>query len=185
MTIVKTANDFVAIAGNYQTHAIRWQLDAYQQSLQEHVKKHSSCSLCHLSGEVEFFLIDGQMPSQKSVESPILVCQYCMKLKLFDQYTLDYQGKDRLIYLPQLTQAELHHFYHVCHQLQNESGGQLKIKAIIAELQGLSLYLDELAGVPLSHPGGFVHFLHSASVDKEFLMNIRWLDGELLKSEFE
>ncbi|WP_119342946.1 hypothetical protein [Facilibium subflavum] len=183
-TIIKTAQDFVAIAGNYQTQKAFQQTKNYQTMLLDQKSKHQYCQGCHLAVDD----ITCQLVEVKTLKNSqyLLLCDYCAKLKLFDQYRLSYDGNDQLIYLPNMSQSELHHLYYACKKnLDDPEVDSFQAKELITELSSLAKYLDDVAGVNISHPGVFVHYYHQVEKSNKFLKDIRWFDGSLLQNKFE
>jgi len=99
------------------------------------------------------------------------------KCLLLDSYPLQYDGADRIIYLPEMTQAQL---LNTCRILfcQMEGGknseAAYNAKMTYAQLQDRAKWLDEKTESNLSNPGVFAHYINDKP-DPEVVNKCRWL----------
>lgn len=108
----------------------------------------------------------------------LTACVFCARCTLLDYYKLDYAGGDRIIYLPEMSQMQLHQ---LCRILFVEGAGDANseaaynAKAVMAKLMDRAVWLDEKAKCQLSHPGLFLYYLHDPGKKIDLINKLRWL----------
>uniref|UniRef100_UPI0013C3021C HNH endonuclease n=1 Tax=Facilibium subflavum TaxID=2219058 RepID=UPI0013C3021C len=105
-----------------------------------------------------------------------LVCQLCAKACLLDAYPLEYEGEDRILFLPELSQMQLNHLLRALQRLIDE--GEQKAfdaKLIYAQLLERAELLDQISNAKLSSPGIFVHYFNQKYCDQNFIKKLRFL----------
>ena len=142
------------------------------------------CCFCHFnSPKLEIINLDNDYGNNKKVNL-ISACELCAKCTLLDYYNLNYDGPDKIIYLPEISQEQLNQLCRIlfCHMQggdgdndssENESAYNAKI--VYAQLQDRAGYLDEKTKTNLSHPALFVHYQSSAKADPKLINRLRWL----------
>lgn len=120
-----------------------------------------------------------------NIESNLMTaCSLCAKCTLLDSYAIDYPGKDKMIYCPELSQEQVNQLSRMlmCHMYGADSDEIYNAKMTMAHLQDRAVWLDEKAGCQLSHPALFVHYMNAPKSDKALVNKIRWLPDP---SEYE
>ncbi|MCF6777447.1 type IVB secretion system protein IcmJDotN [Thiotrichales bacterium 19X7-9] len=173
---------FEATPGNYQRFSARKKSTLFQKVSSEVIERfHNSCAYCGISLAPEEFEIvninHNYTDNHKKNFAP--ACRLCTQSLLMDQYSTNYDGNDRMIYFPTMTQPQLNHFYRALwYHIKNKTkDAAFKSKELFAELTDASKTLNQVVGTELSHPGVFVHYLYGRSSDRQLLKKIRWLPG--------
>lgn len=137
-----------------------------------------ACRFCGYKGEtLEVINYDGNYQNNTS-KNLITACVFCARCTLLDYYKLDYAGGDRIIFLPELSQAQLNTLCQVlfCEGSgDSNSEGTYNAKIILSQLLDRANFLDEQAGCQLSHPGLFLYYLNSQSANPDLINKLRWL----------
>ena len=71
------------------------------------------CKFCGYQGEDLDIVNLNHDFKDNSINNLVPSCFFCMKPQLLDYYSIDYEGGDIMIYLPDMTQSELSHLYRV------------------------------------------------------------------------
>ena len=142
------------------------------------------CQFCHFeSSSLEVINMDNNY-SNNSENNLITACSLCAKCTLLDSYGIDYAGKDKIIYCPELSQEQMNQLSRLlmCHMFSSDSDEIYNAKMTMAQLQDRAAWLDEKAGCKLSHPALFVHYMNAPKSDKSLVGKLRWLPDP---SEYE
>lgn len=140
-------------------------------------RDHYTCQFCRFeSPSLEVINRDNNY-SNNIENNLVAACSLCAKCTLLDSYGIDYAGKDRMVYCPELSQEQLNHLSRLlmCHMYGKENDEIYNAKMTMAQLQDRAVWLDEKAGCHLSHPALFVHYMNSPKSDKGLIGKIRWL----------
>jgi intracellular multiplication protein IcmJ len=110
----------------------------------------------------------------------VTACSLSARCLLMDAYPLSYDGPDKIIYLPEMSQAQLLNLCRVLFCQAAESGEDgsettYNAKMIIAQLQDRANWMDEHLGVPLSNPGAFAYYINQQERDINLINRLRWL----------
>ncbi|WP_162902141.1 hypothetical protein [Facilibium subflavum] len=174
--------DFYPFSMGYKEYQAFSQTKQYQLLKEDVVQKlDARCSYCHICVD------EDEMP--KAIIAPTssgyntksehwyFYCSLCAKLRLFDRYSLPYDGKDQIIYLPEMSQIELNHLYRaVTKHINQKTPHSLKAKTYYAELASLSSALKDKNGLDLSQPGVLAFCLQNqAERITNVITNIRLL----------
>ena len=171
---------FEANPGNYQRFCARKKSPLFQKIRLEIIEHyHNTCRYCGIStdvSELEIVNIDHNY-SNNNKNNFATACQLCTQALLLDQYPINYQGNDRMIYFPSMTQIQLNHLYRALwYHIKNKTkDAAFKSKELVAELSDSAKTLDNVVGTQLSNPGIFVHYLYGKKSDRQLLKKIRWL----------
>lgn len=173
---------FEATPGNYQKFSARKKSALFQKVRTDIIKHcHNTCCYCGIVLDDEHLEVVNRNNnySENHKKNLVSACSLCTQVLLFDQYPTDYNGSDRMIYLPTITQAQLSHLYRaIWYHIKNKTkDAAFKSKELLAELTDAAATLDKVAGTELSHPGIFVHYLYGRRSDRQLLKKIRWLPG--------
>jgi intracellular multiplication protein IcmJ len=141
-------------------------------------RDHETCKFCGYQGRaLEVINYDNNYSNNKP-GNLITACVFCARCTLLDSYKLNYEGGDRIIYLPEMSQTSLNT---LCRVLFVEAAGEMtnegayNAKAILAQLLDRATLLDKNVGATLSHPGLFLFYLHSEKKNPAFVSKLRWL----------
>jgi intracellular multiplication protein IcmJ len=137
-----------------------------------------TCQYCQYSGpDLEVVNADFNY-AHNHPDNLVTACSLCAKVHFLDAYEMTYTGPDRMIYLPELTQIELHHVLRVLFCKSKQSGeSSYNAKMLLAQFQDRITWLDEKVGTQLSHPAVFANYLNQSSANAQLLARIRWLPG--------
>ena len=107
----------------------------------------------------------------------VTACSMAARCILLDNYNLDYSGPDKIIYLPEMTQAQLLNLIRIlfCQMSMGDSEAAYNARMIMAQLQDRAQHLDDKLGVKLSHPGHFTYYLNQKDRDMALVNKLRWL----------
>jgi intracellular multiplication protein IcmJ len=137
-----------------------------------------TCYYCHFrSDELEIINVDHDYEHNKPANLKA-ACALCARCVLLDSYPLSYEGGDKMVYMPEMTQETLNH---TCRHLfckvddADDSEGAYNAKMILAQMQDRAAWLDEKAGCALSHPAMFLHYMGMKDHDKKLVHRVRWL----------
>ncbi len=134
------------------------------------------CQFCQFSSDtLEIINIDNNY-EHNTKANLTTACELCAKCTLLDYYALDYEGKDKIIYLPELSQEKLNY---LCRLLfcQDDANSEIgyNAKMLYAKLQDRAEQLNEKTQSNLSHPAMFCHYQHSKQKDNQLISRLRWL----------
>jgi intracellular multiplication protein IcmJ len=140
------------------------------------------CKFCGFQGEgLEIVNLD-QDYRNNDINNLVPSCEFCTRPQLLDFYGMDYQGDDRMIYLPDIRQDQLSLLYRaLIYSISKGGDNAYNAQMIYAQLKDQASFLDEKMGSELSHPAQFSHYLKSKKADPEFINKIRWLPSLDLK----
>ena len=135
------------------------------------------CQFCHYeSPQMEIVNADNDY-KHNTKENFICSCSLCAKCTLLDAYDLDYEGEDKIIYLPELTQEELNHLVRslFCKVTSENTDSVYNAKKLLAQLQDRAKWLDDKVGCELSHPGLFAYYMTGKDANVKLVTKLRWL----------
>jgi len=135
------------------------------------------CQFCEFeSVQLEVINLDNDYGNNKE-KNLVSACSLCARCTLLDSYSIDYKGRDKIIYCPELTQEQLNQLVRVliAHMYGEGTDEIYNAKATMAQLQDRSLWLDEKAGCHLSHPGLFSQYINFPNSNKGLVNRLRWL----------
>jgi len=140
------------------------------------------CKFCGFQGEgLEIVNLD-QDYRNNDINNLVPACEFCTRPQLLDFYGMDYEGDDRMIYLPDIRQDQLSLLYRTLIYSMSKGGDDAyNAQMIYAQLKDQASFLDEKIGSELSHPAQFLYYLKSKKADSEFISKIRWLPSLDLK----
>ncbi len=136
----------------------------------------SSCQYCGCQLMTESAeLINGNGDyTDNSFDNFRLVCQLCAKVCLVDRYSLEYEGQDRIVFLPELSQIQLNHLLRALQRFIDEGGQkETNAKVIYAQLIERAVLLDQITSANLSHPGIFVHYFNQEDCSHGLVEKLR------------
>jgi hypothetical protein len=139
-------------------------------------ESHSECAGCGViieEGEIaQSVIAPVDKAHRKQTKNWRLYCRLCAKVRFFDRYGVTYDGNDRMIYLPELTQAELNHLYRALKRhIIEKSQSSLEAKQRYNELLTLSEPLMQENALDLSHPGVMAFYMQNKS--KQFATQVK------------
>ncbi len=141
-------------------------------------RDHDTCCFCNYHGDaLEIINYDGNY-QHNTPKNLITACLFCARCTLLDFYKLDYNGNDRIIYLPELPQAQLNVLCRILFcEMTGEAGDEstYNAKTILAQLLDRANFLDEKAACKLSHPGLFLYYLNGQNKNEALISKLRWL----------
>ena len=139
-------------------------------------KHNHSCKFCGYQSEnLEIVNLD-QDYRNNHINNLVPACEFCTKPQLLDFYGMDYEGDDRMIYLPDIRQDQLSLIYRtLLYSMAKGGDDAYNAQMIYAQLKDQASYLDEKMGSELSHPAQFLYYLKSSNADLELINKIRWL----------
>lgn len=109
----------------------------------------------------------------------VTACSLAARCLLLDNYTLEYTGEDKMIYLPEMTQAQLLNLVRIlfCQMSDDakDSEAAYNAKMVIAQLHDRAKHLDDTLDVKLSNPGYFTYYLNQKNRDMALINKVRWL----------
>lgn len=112
-------------------------------------------------------------------------CVLCVKCRFMDAYKLDYAGTDKIIYCPELDQAQIIHLCRVLFcKIAQGGDAAYNAKMILAQLQDRATFLDTKANCQLSNPAMFATYLMSREKNLGVLPLLKWLPSEEEYSNF-
>lgn len=138
-----------------------------------------TCQFCNYKkgADLEVININGDYQNN-SPKNLATACSLCAKAQLLDAYLMDYTGPDKMVYLPELTQVQLHHLIRIAFcETRAEGEAAYNAKMILAQLQDRAAWLDQQLNSQLSHPAVFATYLNLPNADKALIAKIRWLPG--------
>lgn len=136
-----------------------------------------TCQYCYFSSQnLEVINADSDY-TNNTEKNMVSACSLCAKSTLLDCYDIDYEGKDKIIYLPELTQEKLNQLTRllICHMHGTDGDEIYNAKMVMAQLADRAVWLDECANAKLSHPAMFAQYMDSQSADKKLISQLRWL----------
>lgn len=136
-----------------------------------------TCQFCKFKSQrLELINIDGDYANNKE-SNLAAACSLCARCTLLDRYNIEYDGGDKMIYLPELTQEKLNQLIRMlcCHMHGTSNDEIYNAKMVMAQLQDRANFLNEKATCELSHPALFVHYMGSQKSDKQLVNKLRWL----------
>lgn len=137
------------------------------------------CVFCGYHGDTLEVVNYDSNYSNNTPRNLISACIFCARCTLLDFYKLDYNGNDRIIYLPELPQAQLNTLCRVlfCEASTEDTNSEAayNAKSILAQLLDRASFLDEKAGCKLSHPGLFLYYINGEKKNQELTSKLRWL----------
>lgn len=136
-----------------------------------------TCQFCYFKSQsLEVLNADGNYGNNVD-KNLVAACSLCAKSTLLDSYDIDYEGKDKIVYLPELTQEKLNQLTRllVCHMHGADGDSIYNAKMIMAQLADRAIWLDECSNTKLSHPAMFSQYMNSARADKKLVSQLRWL----------
>jgi len=121
--------------------------------------------------------------SNNTATNLVTACSLPARCLLMDAYPLSYEGSDKIIYLPEMSQVQLLNLCRVLFCQAAESGeagseAAYNAKMIIAQLQDRANWMDEHLGMPLSNPGSFAYYLNQKGRDIKLINRLRWLPAQ-------
>lgn len=134
------------------------------------------CKFCGYQGEgMEIVNLD-QDYRNNHINNLVPACEFCTKPQLLDFYGMDYEGDDRMIYLPDIRQDQLSLLYRtLLYSMAKGGDDAYNAQLIYAQLKDQASYLDEKMGSELSHPAQFLYYIKSSNANLELMNKIRWL----------
>lgn len=165
------------VINNFERFSMRKQNLTFQKLRKKILKRDDfACQFCYFrSPENEVINRDNDYTNNKP-DNMVTACPLCARGTLMDFYQINYDGKDQMIYLPEMTQEQLNHLCRLLFCRINDPGeAAYNAQMILAQLQDRAKVLDDNAGTQLSHPGIFLHYLHAQDRDRELVQKIRWL----------
>ncbi|ODN43844.1 type IVB secretion system protein IcmJDotN [Piscirickettsia litoralis] len=137
------------------------------------------CQYCGLSCESFFDIVNIDGNYSNNVESNFaLACQLCSPCLLMDQYDISYNGHDRLIYLPEITQAHLNLMVAAMAKLSVSEENKehiISAKTLYSSLKDRVQFLKEVCQSDLSHPGTFLFINNGENKNYELISGVRLL----------
>ena len=138
----------------------------------------NTCRFCGYKGHTLEVINYDNNYNNNHPRNLLTACVFCARCTLLDSYKLDYEGGDRIIYLPELSQTEVNQlcrilFYEASKDLSSE--GAYNAKTILAKLLDRAVWLDNKAKCQLSHPGLFLYYLHDVNKNIDLVNKLRWL----------
>lgn len=136
-----------------------------------------TCQYCDFQSQrLELINIDGDYSNNKE-SNLVAACSLCARCTLLDRYNVDYDGGDKIVYLPELSQESLNQLTRMlcCHMHGTSNDEIYNAKMVMSQLSDRANWLDENAGCSLSHPAIFVHYMGSSNSNKQLLSRLRWL----------
>ncbi|ALA25297.1 hypothetical protein AVI51_04140 [Piscirickettsia salmonis] len=119
--------------------------------------------------------IDGDYSNNRHSNLTV-ACKLCAGCLLMDQYTVDYVGENKLIFLPEVSQTELN-LAAVAMARMVKSGGNkeytLAAKTLYSSLSGRSDFLKNICSSDLSHPSVFLFINSNKDNNHELVSGIR------------
>ena len=167
----------VGEVNNWEYFSRRKQSPKYHKIRMMVCEKHNhKCKFCSYQGDNLDIVNLNHDFKDNAINNLVPSCFFCMKPQLLDSYSIDYDGGDRMIYLPDLTQSELSHLYRVLFYALAKGGDHAYgAQMLYSQLKDQATYLDEKMGTDLSHPAQFVYYMKSPKADSELISKIRWL----------
>lgn len=137
-----------------------------------------TCQYCDYRGpDLEIVNADGNY-ANNAPANLVTACSLCAKTQFLDAYEMSYAGPDKLIYLPELSQVQLHHLIRVLFcKTHTEGEAAYNAKMVLAQLQDRAGWLDEKLGTQLSHPAVFASYINQQNANPHLIAKIRWLPG--------
>jgi intracellular multiplication protein IcmJ len=138
----------------------------------------NTCRFCGYKGQALEVINYDNNYKNNTAANLITACVLCARCTLLDYYKLDYTGGDRIIYLPELTQTQLHQLCRILFVEASKEGNSeaaYNAKMVLAKFLDRAVWLDEKAKCQLSHPGLFLYYLHDPNKKVELINKLRWL----------
>lgn len=142
------------------------------------------CKFCGYEGEALDVVALNHNYRDRAISNLVPACEFCSKPQLLDFYSIDYQGGDKMIFLPDLTQSQLSNLYRVLFYSVAKGGdAAYNAQVLYSKLKDQATYLDDQIGSELSNPAQFVYYIKSANAETELINKIRWLPELKIDSE--
>ena len=135
------------------------------------------CQYCgFMSGSQNVVNADYNYKNNRS-SNMVTACDLCSHCHFFDRYSVDYVGGDKIIYLPELTQAELNRLTRVlmCYSQYKTGDTCYNAKKTLAQIQDRAQLLDKESGVAMSNPALYSHYISIKSINPQLKNKLRWL----------
>lgn len=101
--------------------------------------------------------------SAKQNDGELALCHLCFKAYYLDCYPINYEGKDKIIYFPDLSQSQLNILLKETKTLAKQGNSEQKQSAhlIFSELSSYGELLEQVCPeAGLSNPGLMAHYIH-------------------------
>jgi len=165
-------------AGNWEKFLQRREKKLFQKIRKEvMIANKYTCQFCYFrSPDLDVINLDNDY-SHNAKSNLVGACELCAKCTLLDSYQLDYDGEDKIIYLPELTQEQLNQLIRIlfCQTKSGDPDAGYNAKMMTAQLQDRAGWLDEKTGCKMSHPAMFVHYMGNKTHDTKLVGKLRWL----------
>ena len=103
------------------------------------------------------------------------ICGMCYKSIFVHNYNLNYDGDDRILYLPELSQAELNHIYNWIYS-KSTNTGSLQKKEVYSEIMSQTSRMKNEGGVDLGNPGYFCYlYRNNLNIDKNDFTDLKFI----------
>lgn len=135
-----------------------------------------ACRFCHFrSPENEIINLDHNYRNNKA-DNLATACHLCAQCNLLDFYQIGYEGKDQMIFLPEMQQEQVNQLCRLLFcRIKGEGEMAYNAQMVYAQLQDRVQKLEQVSGAKLNHPGVFLYYLHSNNADHSLISAIRWL----------
>ncbi len=136
------------------------------------------CQYCgYIGPDLEIVNADFNYSNNTS-ENLLTTCSLCAKVHFLDAYEMSYTGPDKIAYLPELSQIQLHHVLRILFCKTQQAGeSSYNAKMLLAQFQDRVNWLDEKLGTQLSHPAVCASYLNQPNANPQLIAKLRWLPG--------
>ena len=146
------------------------------------LRDEDSCRYCGFRSDkfMEVVNVDHNYKNNKP-ENMVTACVFCAQCFFLDSLTMDNNSGGTIIYLPEITQADLNHFCRILFSaLDKESAYKSKLQSAYLSLKDRSAPLENCFGPGSSDPQMFGQGMIDAYLDEEqlchpLLQNLRLL----------
>lgn len=123
--------------------------------------------------------------NNNTMKNLVAACELCAKCTLLDFYSIGYEGTDKIIYLPDITQEQLNHLCRIVFcKITLEGDVAYNAQMILSQLQNRAVWLDEKTKANLSQPALFVHYKSLKDSDMKLISQLRWLPSQESFAEY-
>ncbi|WP_235603457.1 hypothetical protein [Piscirickettsia litoralis] len=138
---------------------------------------HYRCQYCQVFCKewYEIINIDGNYDNNYH-NNLACACKLCANCLLMDQYTLSYIGESKLIFLPEISQADLNLVVVTMAKIVSSEENKeytLAAKTLYSSLSGRSDFLKEICQADLSHPSSFLFMSSDKEIDYKLISGVR------------
>ncbi|WP_192485056.1 MULTISPECIES: hypothetical protein [Cysteiniphilum] len=168
----------VAHAGNYHAYKLRESSKLFKKVSHKCLQHSPYCQYCGYTNDdqknLSIINIDGDYKNNHQRNFAVS-CPLCTRTQLLDYYPMNYDAGDKMIFLDDLSQAQLNQILHALYLRYKNKEDRFELKKLYASFDCYAQTLNEVAGFELSNPGLYVEYASRVNAHNSLLKKSRWL----------